>query len=219
MHCISLAILSWLSRFPSPAVGTNWPFWVDVPLKHQSINSLYWLFKYTLARREDFTTITGCTSFPLKVCSHRWVENIPVCEWALSLLLHIKSYVSAVATGTSPAFRTKSFEVIKGACCDSLMKAKLLFCISVANQITPFLTSFQTDKPMAPFICYELYKILKSLMKVHNAVGAYWCQNSCQAGQDKLYKGRNLQGLLKNGCWLYNWEWVEEVVKRQESEW
>jgi len=33
-----LAILSRLSRFPSPAVGTNWPFCVDVPLKHQSIN-------------------------------------------------------------------------------------------------------------------------------------------------------------------------------------
>jgi len=38
MHCISLAILSRLSRFPSPAVVTNWPFYVDVPLKHQSIN-------------------------------------------------------------------------------------------------------------------------------------------------------------------------------------
>jgi len=36
MHCISLAILIRLSRFPSPAVGTNWPFCVDVPLKHQS---------------------------------------------------------------------------------------------------------------------------------------------------------------------------------------
>jgi len=33
-----LAILSRLSRFSSPAVGTNWPFCVDVPLKHQSIN-------------------------------------------------------------------------------------------------------------------------------------------------------------------------------------
>jgi len=41
MHCISLAILSRLSRFPSPAIGTNWPFYVDVPLKHQSIN--HWI--------------------------------------------------------------------------------------------------------------------------------------------------------------------------------
>jgi len=35
MHCILLAILS---QCPSPAVGTNWPFCVYVPLKHQSIN-------------------------------------------------------------------------------------------------------------------------------------------------------------------------------------
>jgi len=44
MHCILLAILSRLSRFPFPTFGTNWPFCVDVPLnnqsaKHQSINS------------------------------------------------------------------------------------------------------------------------------------------------------------------------------------
>jgi len=33
MNCISLAILSRLSRFPGPAVGTSWPFCVDVPWK------------------------------------------------------------------------------------------------------------------------------------------------------------------------------------------
>jgi len=32
MHCISLVILGRLSRLPTPAVGTNWPFCVDVPL-------------------------------------------------------------------------------------------------------------------------------------------------------------------------------------------
>jgi len=35
MHCISLAILS---RFPSLAVGFNWPFCVDVPLNNQPTN-------------------------------------------------------------------------------------------------------------------------------------------------------------------------------------
>jgi len=37
MHCISLAILSRMSLFPSPAVGTNQPFCVDVLLNNQSI--------------------------------------------------------------------------------------------------------------------------------------------------------------------------------------
>jgi len=36
MHCISFAILSRLSQFPSPAVGKNWPVCVDVLLNNQS---------------------------------------------------------------------------------------------------------------------------------------------------------------------------------------
>jgi len=39
MHCISLTILSRLSRFFYPAVGTNWPFCVGVPLNNQPTNS------------------------------------------------------------------------------------------------------------------------------------------------------------------------------------
>jgi len=38
MHCISLTILSRWGRFPSPTVGTNWPFCVDVPLNNQPTN-------------------------------------------------------------------------------------------------------------------------------------------------------------------------------------
>jgi len=36
-QCFQL-ILSRMSRFPSPAVRTNWPFCVDLPLNNQSIN-------------------------------------------------------------------------------------------------------------------------------------------------------------------------------------
>jgi len=35
MLCISLAVLSWLSQFPSTTVCANWPFCGDVPLKNQ----------------------------------------------------------------------------------------------------------------------------------------------------------------------------------------
>jgi len=42
MYCISLALLSRLSWFPSPAVGANWPFCVIVPLNtnQSSIESI-----------------------------------------------------------------------------------------------------------------------------------------------------------------------------------
>ena len=44
------------------------------------------------------------------------------------------------------------------------MPAKIAFFVSVAKQITPFLTAFQTDKPMLPFMSTSLYTLLKSLM-------------------------------------------------------
>jgi len=53
MHCISLAILSRLSRFPSPTVGTNWPFCVDVPLNNQPTKS--WVCFLPWAARRNLT--------------------------------------------------------------------------------------------------------------------------------------------------------------------
>jgi len=61
MNCISLAILSRLSRFTFPAVcrgrkavGTNYPFCIDVPLNKQSINhSPVYMFFSTWQRRSS----------------------------------------------------------------------------------------------------------------------------------------------------------------------
>ena len=44
------------------------------------------------------------------------------------------------------------------------MPAKLSFFLSVANIVNPFLTTYQTDKPMLPFLCADLYKMFKTLM-------------------------------------------------------
>jgi hypothetical protein len=46
-----------------------------------------------------------------------------------------------------------------------LAKAKLAFFISMAKSSEKFLTKFQTDKPMAPFLCSELEKLIKSCTK------------------------------------------------------
>ena len=49
------------------------------------LSSLYYLFKGAPARREDFVTISGSSLMPLKFVSHRWYENVPVCQRALML--------------------------------------------------------------------------------------------------------------------------------------
>ena len=50
-----------------------------------TLTSLHWLFKDAPARREDFMSVTGSMLFPLKFCSHCWLENVPVAERALEI--------------------------------------------------------------------------------------------------------------------------------------
>jgi hypothetical protein len=98
----------------------------------QILSSFYSLFKDTPARREDFTDVTGSELFPLKFCSHRWTENVPVCERALELLPHLQTYLAAIVSGKFKSPDTRAFFVVRDACKDPLLKAKILFCLSIA---------------------------------------------------------------------------------------
>ena len=60
--------------------------------------------------------------------------------------------------------KSKSHETISRNCSDPLMPAKIAFFASVAKQITRFLTTFQTDKPMLPVMSLGMYTLLKSLL-------------------------------------------------------
>ena len=64
------------NAFRSGSMETNWEV-------GQTLSSLYWLFKDSPARREDFVSITGSSVFPKQVCSRRWGENVSVVERAL----------------------------------------------------------------------------------------------------------------------------------------
>ena len=61
------------NSFRDGAGATNWN------IEH-ALSSFWWLFKDSPARREDFTEVTRSSIFPLKFCSHRWVENVQVAE-------------------------------------------------------------------------------------------------------------------------------------------
>jgi len=129
------------------------------------LSSLYWLFKDTPARREDFKTVTGCEQFPKKFCIHKWLENVPVCERAIDFLQPLKQYVDAVKAKKCIDPKTKSYSIVSEAVKDTLIQAKLAFFKSVANQLQPFLTSYQTDIPMIPFMYNDLNNLLKSMME------------------------------------------------------
>ena len=115
-----------------------------------ALTCLHWLFKDAPARRENYIPVTGSSIFGLKVCPHRWVENIPVAEHALEIWNNVKQYVPAVRAGNVKLPRNKSFQVICANVDNPLFIVHLNVFLSVAKVVTPFLTLYQTDTPMFP---------------------------------------------------------------------
>ena len=125
------------------------------------LSALHWLFVDSPARRDDFATITGSSIF------HRWLENVPVAQRAMDIWPNVCVYVKAVSVKrndyTEPS--SKSYHVVKDAVADRLMLSKLAAFMSIAMQLQPYLTAFQSDNPLMPFVCGELSSIVRALMK------------------------------------------------------
>ena len=92
-----------------------------------TLQSIYRLFKDSPARREDFTSATGCTVFGKKFCSHRWVENSSVVQRALEIWPNIETYVQQVEARSLPHPKNKSYSAVFAACADKLFCVKATF--------------------------------------------------------------------------------------------
>ena len=101
---------------------------------------------------------------PLKFCKIRWVENACVLERAVNVLPNLRTYVKAVDEKKVPKPHTRTYENVKNACKDPLLEANLQFALSAANEVTPFLRLYQTDKPMVPFLAADLYNLLQNIL-------------------------------------------------------
>ncbi|XP_065125255.2 uncharacterized protein [Paramisgurnus dabryanus] len=129
------------------------------------LRALHFLFHNVPARREDFTALTGSTCFPLPFCGHRWVENLPVAERAVQVWPVIMKYVDAVKQKKLPNPGTASYDIIEAAQADPLIIAKLQFFLAISRTFNPFLTKYQTDEPVLPFLAKDLSELLKSLLR------------------------------------------------------
>lgn len=54
--------------------------------------------------------------------------------------------------------------VAKAATVDKLLKTKHLFWIFLSQVFQPFLATYQTNRPMIPFLASDLEKLLRSIM-------------------------------------------------------
>ena len=127
------------------------------------LSTLYWLFVDSPARRDDFSTITGSYIFSQKYCKHRWLEHLLEEQRAMDILAQrVYVYVKAVSVKFSYYMETscKSYCVVKDAVADRLMLSRLAAFMSIATQLQPYLTAFQSDNLLMPFVCGELSSIV-----------------------------------------------------------
>ncbi|CAM4635460.1 unnamed protein product [Leuciscus chuanchicus] len=59
------------------------------------LRALWQMFHDSPARRADFIEVTKTTTFPLKFCAHRWVEDLAVAERAVEVWPAVQQYISS----------------------------------------------------------------------------------------------------------------------------
>ena len=129
---------------------------------HRFLRSLYYFFKDFPSRRADYKRITGSHLFPLKFCSIiRWVENSKVIERAVEMLPHIKKYVDAFEE-KPPA--SENFGIIKSFVRNDLLPAQLGFMRSVSLELEQYLSKYQSNDPLLPFMFSDLSTMLEHLL-------------------------------------------------------
>lgn len=146
--------------FRAGFTATGWK--IDSILK-----SLFYVFDESPARRADFTTYTGCEVFPLSFCGTRWIDDRPVAERAIELWPHVTKYVNIINSGPKSKIpKCASYLILSKAINDSTALAKLNVFVNIAKDFEPFLTKFQSNAPLVPFLNEELGLILKSLLEM-----------------------------------------------------
>ncbi|KAK6972356.1 Protein FAM135B, partial [Biomphalaria glabrata] len=132
------------------------------------LKSLHTIFNDTPARREDFEKAISPVEaiYPLKFCKHRWVENQRVGQRALQIIDIVKKYLKAVELKHCKDPGTESFRIVrKFLTDDKLLTAKLSFFVMLSSILQPFLTMYQSSKPMLPFMYEDLKALLLTLLR------------------------------------------------------
>ncbi|XP_073715732.1 uncharacterized protein [Misgurnus anguillicaudatus] len=129
------------------------------------LKALHFLFHCAPARHQDFTLVTQSTKFPLPFCGHRWLENLPAVERAIEIWPSLVTYVDQVKMKKLPNTGSSSYDTVAEARIDPLTIPKLHFFMSISKNFQPFLTKYQTDVPMIPFLSKDLEDLVRSILR------------------------------------------------------
>lgn len=125
------------------------------------LKSIYTLLHDTPARRADYISITECDEFPFAFCATRWVEDMKVANRAVELWPNIKKVVEKwekLAPSKRP--KGKNYQTVLAAIKDNLTVAKLNYFSFIASILEPFLTKYQSDDPLVPFMYDDITSLV-----------------------------------------------------------
>ena len=129
--------------------------------------SIFTLLYDTPARRADYISITECDKFPFAYCATRWVEEKKVVDRAVEIWLNIKKVVEKwEKLAPSKRSKGKNYQKVLAAIKDNLITAKLNYFSFTALILQPFLTKYQSDDPLVPFMYDDVSSLITSLMRL-----------------------------------------------------
>lgn len=111
------------------------------------------------SRRADYKRLGGSENFPMKFCNIRWLENVNVLKRALLILEPMMKYVN----GIEKEPESPNFGFIKETLKDKLLKAKIEFMLSIAEDLHDFLEKYQTNDPVFPFLYDDLMQVIRNI--------------------------------------------------------
>ena len=129
------------------------------------LKALWTLFRDTPARRDDYVEYTGSSVFPLQFCARRWIEDEPVALRAVEIWENVKKivrYWESLPKSKQPS--SNCYMTVRDAMNDEFAIPKFQFFSSIAALLKPFLTAYQTDAPILPYLYDDLLKLVRELM-------------------------------------------------------
>ena len=105
---------------------------------HTFFRDIFYLFKDCPARRAEFTSITGSSTFPLKHCATRWLKNVNCLERSLQVLDSVTKLIM-----NAKILQAKPYKVVREHITDKFIKCKLAFYKVISSDCEPFLRRFQ----------------------------------------------------------------------------
>ena len=166
LHAGSCGLHTMHNAFRSGCEASGWEM-------EQFLSAAHTLFHDSPARLEDYFSTTGATMLPLKFCKHRWLENESAASRAQELLPALELFVNAALGKKITMPQNNSFKVVKQAVLHTpLLSCQLSFFAFIARHLEPFLTKYQADKPLIPFLAGDLHALVKNLMQCFLTEGA-----------------------------------------------